>query len=223
MFFDLLLILGTYGAFFKAVHYVQLHQRDALKLAFDVELRNFDSRTQRRFTHIIASACTCALLCVSPLLKLLVYMVAFLTVDVTQLNFLLLLLCVTRILSLPTLDWRDRTLQGLLLQGAHVALNYYNPRTLIFSLYYLVDALFQYDDIIDACKFILDHVVTSSENELCWEIIRHSIVYRKQVRIAHLITLAGIIVLSVLWSRVLSKLEILFYYYGVYRLSELVL
>lgn len=241
MFFELLLdifwIVIIYSLSYHLWHIFLSKHSTVLKDLFDISVRYNDYRleqsTQKQHESLYVLACTTMVLCmiVTPVIHSIMYLLFYSMIDVVKLNKILLTIVSAKILWYLNIrdrkfylrPWKNVNEAFLVIQFVFLCINYDNTTTVIPSLFQIIDELSNFESVfITMSKQYTSLFNTeSSMSERITNIIVKIKTNKDNLIKLQVFILSVIIMVSILYSNLKTNGEIIFYYYAIARLFDI--
>ena len=226
--FDLIWITFLYFGLYHSIKYLLSEKTEIFKILFNIDVKfNYYNRENRiseshDILHFMTSLIIIVICCIKPLINCFVYYIAFRFVDVTEVNFILLLTSWLQLLK--CWDGLNFNLNWFIIgQVIYTMLNYKNVESLVPAIFQIVDDSFDINLFFQKIHFIFENILgrimpLKLLDMLVWtKAHRHML---KQVRFG---VLAFIGLYSLIFTDLYMTSEILFYYYAAFRLVQIYL
>jgi hypothetical protein len=237
-FYDILWIIILYVVLYFLVDKILSDYSSIFKELFNIEIRYYnytretDLRQRHDIIHTLASSIAFLILSLSPVVYSLLFLVVFNMVDVVQLNRINLVLVLLRLLyHTHTFDkirlhdfkpWKNVDNGFLLFQLVYVVFNYSNVLSIFPVVFQLIDDLFTVDTVVKKIKMIYSNVFNCESwvthymvKFISWH--KRNITLLQYTRFAMLLL---VLMVSFLWSDFHNSSDFVFFYYCVFRLTQ---
>lgn len=229
--YEIFWVLLLYVTLYYGIHIFMEKYAKFIKIVFLVDIKYFNYNNefgndlQHKLLHLLSSVATFALLAINPIVHTAIFM-WFFFVDVTQINRLVLNLCVLQLLrnfNLMTRRWSGKVDLLLLFQLVYTSVNFWNRSILAPSMFFLVDEASSIQALIKDLKVAHDQLVGFDDklSALLLKFIAWSEGRKRMLSWVRMLLLVLLLTFSLMFSSLSLWSEVVFYYWGAFRVSTI--
>lgn len=226
IFFILVLYCGSYMFLHRILssHYNVIRELFNIKTRHSLYTLDYTTNQQHILLSCFASIVMASIMCVAPIIHLFIHLFFFASIDITNINTLLLVTTFIKILHHYDIRNMDTTFN---LQPYHwiqllfILFNYYNKNSIMPSLFQLVDDSQWWAYCIKLVHVEYNNITsnTTTMGHLLEKLINMVERWKQHGENARLVVLGAILIISLLSNTGISMgNELLFYYYAMIKL-----
>lgn len=221
LYLDVFWICIFYVFVFKVVQYILLEKTEIIKILFNVDIKyGFSENNPYRLFHFV-SGCLVLLLCsIKPIINSVIYFVVYRFVDITEVNYILLLMSCVRVMQCWD-GWVYRHNWYVWFQFGYTILNYSNIESITPATFQLVDEMFDVELFVKEMENIYKNLISLEVPGVFLNILTFCKVYDMELHVLRIILLSTVGLYSFVYTDLYMTSEFLFYYFVVFRVIQL--
>lgn len=212
-------ICVMYICVFKLVQYVLFEKTDILKILFNVDVNRIENNSYR-LLHFLSGLIVVTLCSIKPFVNCVIYYVVFRFIDITEINYVLLLLSVIRVLQCWD-GYEFKYNWYVMFQFVYTIVNYSNVESFTPAMFQLVDELFDIDIFVLELENIYKNLISLDVPRFIFSILSYNKLYTFEKHVTRVVLLSLIGIYSFLYTDLYMSSEFLFYYFVVFRIAQL--
>lgn len=231
--YDLFCIIIFYICVYKVINLITtkyaLECREMFGIGFSTQAlsRENDTRNNHEIFSNISSTITIIILSISPIISSCIFLLFYKAIDVRQLNKVLLMIVLSKLVKIHHSDFRplNKIDQAFLVFQILFIIGNYTSRDVLFqTAFQLFDEILNIENALTVLKQALSRIlidVESSAGKRISEAIITLKSWNNIIKLLHKVLLVIVLILSLIVLKGFEISNISFYYYAIYRLTNI--